>query len=304
MLDKIRKRVKDHIKHFGYTINSDEEDEIVTLYELNYEEYNENLISLHIENCINRLHNENTIEQPQWSKSRRKTVFAKTVACDNFEIPNFAKEKETFDFLISRLGSNIPFCLLSDYQKKTLVGSMFPLIVEEGKVLIKEGDLGAEMYIVEDGEFDVIVKEERTNKLSSGSVFGELALLHGIPRTATVIATKKSKVWSAEQTSFSCIRIRDQIYRKSIATKILKTHPYFKAFDLKDKAIEELISMSKSRYIHMNTHISLEQEVLIPLKDTKIQDTEIRLIAVKDLITDDFFSLSDVDCISISLKFI
>ena len=97
---------------------------------------------------------------------------------------------------------------------------MFSVIVEADTILIKEGDLEAEMYIIEDGEFEVSINGQFTNRLSSGSVFGVLALLHGIPRTATVRAITKSKVWSAEQTSFSFIR--DQIYRKSNTREIIQ----------------------------------------------------------------------------------
>jgi len=303
MLDKIRKRVKNHIEHFGYEITSDEEDEIATLYELNNEEYDENILSLHIENYMKRKKmGDADSEKTEWSKSRRKTVFARLVSTENFEIPNYVKEEKTFDFLSSRLGTNIPFCLLSEEQKNVLIGSMFPIIVEAESILIREGDLGAEMYIIEYGEFEVSVNGHLTNKLLPGAVFGELALLHGIPRTATVKAISKSKVWSAEQTSFSCIRMRDQIYRKAVAKEVIKNFLTSVKTFMSTEGIDKLVSLSQNRYIKAGTFVKLDgREMIILLKEALIEDDTRRKVFPKDILNKDFHSISDVDCISINL---
>lgn len=309
MLDKIRERVKTHIEHFGYQITSEEEDEIVTLYELNHDEYDENMISLHVENYMDRKKfTDVSSEESGWSRSRRTTVFAKIIRPENFDVPNFIKTKNTFDFLFSRLGTNIPFCLLSDEQKNTLVGSMFPIIVEPGVILIKEGDLGAEMYIIEEGEFEVSINGQFTNRLSPGSVFGELALLHGIPRTATVKALTKSRVWSAIQTSFSCIRMRDQLYRKGIAREVIQNNQALNSAFFDYKNIEKIIDSVKSRFINSGSNVILEDgEVLIVLKKGLIRNDHINScknidVLPKDIINKGFYSITDLDCISLNLK--
>lgn len=300
MLEKVRKRVRDHIRLFNYTITAEQEEEIVTLYELNYDEYDESVLALHIENCVQRISPQ---QETEWTRHRRKTVFAKRVSTENLELPNFEKSPETFEFLISHLGTNIPFCLLSDDQKRFLVESMYPLIVEEGTVLIQEGDLGAEMYMIEEGELEVLVQGQLTNRLLPGSVFGELALLHGIPRTATVRAVRKSKVWSAEQTSFSCIRIRDQMHRKKLVRETIETDPFFSSISVTPDGISKIVELSKSTFIKADSPVDLEDhEAVIVLKNARIIDRSERSVCPKDIIQTSFYSLTDLECVIISLK--
>ena len=114
---------------------------------------------------------------------------------------------------------------------------MYPIVIEPGVELILENTVGEEMYVVEDGEFVVIVKGKETNNLYKGDVFGELSLLHGIPRTATKVATRRSQVWSAEQKSFSCIRIRDQLFLDTLTREAVEA----------DKEIMKLIKSANDQ---------------------------------------------------------
>jgi len=57
-----------------------------------------------------------------------------------------------------------------------------------GQVLAKKGSLGREFFVIVDGEATATCSGERVAKLERGSFFGELALLDGGPRTATVTA--------------------------------------------------------------------------------------------------------------------
>lgn len=302
MLEKVRKRIKDHIKLFNYTITSEQEEDIVTLYELNHQEYDENTLTLHIEKFIQNM---GSSQDSDWKMGRRPTIYATKVDIDSLDVPNFYKDEETFNFLISRLGTEIPFCFLSAEQKASLVQSMYPLIIDPGIELIVEGSIGAEMYIVEEGKFDVLAKGKILNELNRGSVFGELALLHGIPRTATVIATQKSKVWSAEQTSFSCIRIRDQMYRRTIAREAIERDKGLMKCIKTTQNLEKILDNYKSSFISAGTPQDLEDdEVVVVLKNAKIIDNEERSVFSKDLIRVSFFAETDLDCVILNLKYI
>jgi CRP-like cAMP-binding protein len=70
----------------------------------------------------------------------------------------------------------------------------FEMEREAGTVLIQEGDWGEEFFIIVDGEAAVTVGGAERPAMGPGSFFGELALLDGGPRTATVTLTTRTSL--------------------------------------------------------------------------------------------------------------
>lgn len=68
-----------------------------------------------------------------------------------------------------------------------------------GAELIKQGDTGREMYLVDQGLLEVRVSgagvARRLGTLGPGDVFGEMALLRAEPRMASISASEPSRVW-------------------------------------------------------------------------------------------------------------
>lgn len=58
----------------------------------------------------------------------------------------------------------------------------------EGHVICREGDTGIGLHVVVEGETKVQIGGRTKRRLGPGAFFGEIALLDGGPRTATVIA--------------------------------------------------------------------------------------------------------------------
>ena len=59
----------------------------------------------------------------------------------------------------------------------------------EGGKVVREGDIGEAFYVIVEGEAKVVGRSGRAvNHLYPGDFFGEISLLDGGPRTATVVA--------------------------------------------------------------------------------------------------------------------
>jgi CRP/FNR family transcriptional regulator, cyclic AMP receptor protein len=71
-----------------------------------------------------------------------------------------------------------------------------------GTVIAAEGEPGAGLFIIAQGEADVTVGGKKVNQLRDGDSFGEMALLDGGPRTATVTATTPVKIYALSEWAF------------------------------------------------------------------------------------------------------
>jgi CRP/FNR family cyclic AMP-dependent transcriptional regulator len=67
---------------------------------------------------------------------------------------------------------------------------------DAGEVIASEGEPGAGLFVIDAGEADVTVGGRRVNRLGPGDFFGEMALLDGGPRTATVTATTDVRMYA------------------------------------------------------------------------------------------------------------
>jgi len=105
--------------------------------------------------------------------------------------------------LISRaVRDNVLFNGLDNSQRDRIVEEMFTTTIAKGTVLIKQGDQGDHLFVVETGNFSVSVNNAPVATRGPGTLFGELALLYNAPRAATVTATSDSKVWVVDRHTF------------------------------------------------------------------------------------------------------
>ena len=79
---------------------------------------------------------------------------------------------------------------------EAIAEELTPQHVQSGEVVIQEGAKPDDLFIVEHGHLDVTTAEKgQVGELKDGDYFGEIGLLHKIPRTATVTASVQSELW-------------------------------------------------------------------------------------------------------------
>jgi putative ABC transport system ATP-binding protein len=87
-----------------------------------------------------------------------------------------------------------------------------------GETIIRKGDPGNEFFLVSDGEVEVIRADHEVARLGPGDFFGEVALISGEPRNATVVAQNAVDAYVLGKLDFETAlatsqSFRDQLYR-------------------------------------------------------------------------------------------
>lgn len=95
------------------------------------------------------------------------------------------------------------FSALAEEDRLWLAKRLDPVRFARGEVLTKQHDTTASLFIVEEGEVSVRVAAEGLEKevarLGPGSFFGEMSLLTGEPRSATVVASVDALCYRLER---------------------------------------------------------------------------------------------------------
>ncbi|MFN2167047.1 MAG: cyclic nucleotide-binding domain-containing protein, partial [Anaerolineae bacterium] len=96
---------------------------------------------------------------------------------------------------------------LSSSQLEDVGSRLRPTRYEQDEIVIKQGDPGDEMYFIESGLARVVREISATRalilaELGAGDLFGEMALLTGAPRSATVMALSELNLWILDKADF------------------------------------------------------------------------------------------------------
>ena len=83
-----------------------------------------------------------------------------------------------------------------------LASDLQPHEFAKGTVAVREGEVGELFYLIVGGSAAVSVQGKPRPPLAPGDCFGEIALLRGIPRTATVVADQPLRTLALEREAF------------------------------------------------------------------------------------------------------
>lgn len=114
------------------------------------------------------------------------------------------------------------FADFNEIETRKLIEAGYRKHLEKEEILFREEDIGDAFYIILSGKVEVFV--EKINKhltyLENGSFFGELSLMLGMPRTATVKAIEPTILFCINQINFRKLLIDNPELYELIVNKL------------------------------------------------------------------------------------
>ncbi len=101
-----------------------------------------------------------------------------------------------------RLASVPLFTGCSKKELQTIARAVREIEHDVGTVIAAEGEPGAGLFVIDEGQADVTIGGKKVNHLAAGDFFGEMALLDGGPRTATVVGSTDVKLLALSEWVF------------------------------------------------------------------------------------------------------
>jgi len=93
----------------------------------------------------------------------------------------------------------------SVFNKKELAAlaeEITPVVATEGKVIMKAGDTGVFMYIVQEGNVAITMQDKVVERIGPGGVFGEMAMVDNASRAANAVAQNACTLMMVKRDDF------------------------------------------------------------------------------------------------------
>lgn len=141
--------------------------------------------------------------------------------------PSYKKSDKAQELIRGAIMDNDFLKNLETSQIKEIVDCMYPMEYAKGSLIIKEGDIGSIMYVMEEGKVEVSREGKFLSVMTAGRLFGELAILYNCQRTATNKAATDCKLWAIERQCFQTIMMRTGLAKQAEYSSFLKSVPSF-----------------------------------------------------------------------------
>lgn len=171
----------------------------------------------------------------------------------NVAFPKYEKNECSRQIIKSAILDNDFMKNLEMTQIREIVDCMYPVQYGAGSLIIKEGDVGSIVYVMEEGRVEVSREGKYLSTLSGAKVLGELAILYNCQRTATITAVSDCKLWAIERQCFQTIMMRTGLIKQTEYTDFLKSVPTFK--DLSEDTLIKISDVLEECYYRKGDYI-------------------------------------------------
>lgn len=102
---------------------------------------------------------------------------------------------------------------MEDEDLQHLASSLVARDIHPDEVIVRQGEEGSDMFVILEGAVEVLAdvegREVRVATMQAGDYFGEMSLLTGEPRTATVRATSSGRLWQISRSGMARVLTDD-----------------------------------------------------------------------------------------------
>ncbi len=113
-----------------------------------------------------------------------------------------------------------PFADLTPRSLSEVADQMKAIVYPPGTVIIRQGDVGDEFFLIRKGDVDVTQKDAQTDRhvatLHEGDFFGEIALLEDQPRNATVTAQTETLCYTLSKDEFRRVISKSHTFEEEL----------------------------------------------------------------------------------------
>eukprot|EP00359_Climacostomum_virens_P003943 CAMPEP_0204903160 /NCGR_PEP_ID=MMETSP1397-20131031/4084_1 /ASSEMBLY_ACC=CAM_ASM_000891 /TAXON_ID=49980 /ORGANISM="Climacostomum Climacostomum virens, Strain Stock W-24" /LENGTH=879 /DNA_ID=CAMNT_0052071749 /DNA_START=38 /DNA_END=2677 /DNA_ORIENTATION=- len=160
-------------------------------------------------------------------------VFSSNPSAEHLE--SFRQEeqmsKSEFGLVRQALSSHFIFSSLDDQGTIKVVQDMKKYTIAPGTMVFEQGSPGQNFYVITVGECEVLVNGKVVNYVTAGQGFGELALLHNSPRTATIKTVTPCELWGIDRKTFNSAVRAVNIANYAENLEFIQSVPLFKVLN-------------------------------------------------------------------------
>lgn len=203
--------------------------------------------------------------------ARRTSVSAESIVVDSLSdepIPVFPKTPDQLRRIKASISKNFIFRDLDEEQETGVLNAMREQTTKKDQVVIRQGDVGDYFYVVESGLLHCYIRPEplpptwlsdtysatarpedkflqpgyhpefgrKVAECKPGNSFGELALMYGHPRAATVFSIEPSTLWALDRITFRTIILKAAHRRRTMYEQFLSSVNLLSSLDAAERS--------------------------------------------------------------------